>query len=326
MNNFDIKEWPIIGHKKIINVLKNAILNKRLPHALLFSGVSNVGKTFVAHNFIKSIQCLNNSRPCGVCNSCKMIEGGIHPDITVYDKKTSLKIKSIRKLKHSLSLGTSISSYKVCLLNNVEKLTIEATNALLKILEEPSGKTVFILTTSNHEKLLPTIVSRCTLLNFSNPSASEINNYFSTEYKDDVKNELLKKIIFNSGNRPGIIFYYLKNKEKFEEINNLENNLEKILSNSDDYYQKLNQAAELVKKEKLELKKIFEVWKLYFRNMLFYKLNFLKKKEKTFSETILEKYSLKNISENICKINKAILLLSKNVNKKLLVENLIISL
>ncbi|NQU99474.1 MAG: hypothetical protein HQ538_01940, partial [Parcubacteria group bacterium] len=142
MSNFNLKKWPVIGHQKTISTLRNIILNQRLPHALLFSGVSNVGKTFVARKFIESIQCLDDSRPCGTCNSCKSIKQKIHPDVVIYDEEESLKIKDIRRLKHTLSLGASISPYKICLISNIERLTIEAANALLKVLEEPSGKTI----------------------------------------------------------------------------------------------------------------------------------------------------------------------------------------
>ncbi len=326
MNSFNLKKWPVIGHQKIVNILNNIIVKQKLPHALLFSGVSGIGKTFVAQNLIKSVQCLGESRPCGECNSCKSIEQGLHPDINVYDSKESLKIKDIRKLKHILSLGASMSLYKICLLTNIEKLTIEAANALLKILEEPSGKAIIILTTENYQKLLPTIVSRCVLFNFLNPTSNEIEKYFSTYYSKSIEKDLLERIYPNAGNRPGVIFKYLENRKKLEEIDNIKKSFEGILSDVSGIDGRLNQATKIAKKEKFEIKIFLESWKMYFRNMMFYKLGLYQKEESMLSEKILKKYSLKKISENIIKINEGISLLSRNINKKLLIENLIISL
>ncbi len=325
MDNFDLKKWSIIGHQKVISTLRNIILNQRIPHAFLFSGASGIGKTLVAQNFINSIQCLSKACPCGVCNSCKSIKNNTHPDIIYYDEGESLKIKDIRKLKHSLSLGSSVSPYKICLLGRIERLTIEATNALLKVLEEPSGKTIIILTTENHEKLLPTIVSRCVLFNFLPPAYQEIRNYFSTYKTKKIESDLLERIILNSGNRPGIIFKYLGNKDKLEEIKNIEESFEKMLSN-DNSYKKFDQATNLAKKEKFELKEIFEVWKSYFRNIMFCKLELMQAKKNIFPEATLKRYSLQKISKNISEINKASILLSKNINKKLLIENLVTNL
>lgn len=323
MNNTNLKKWPIAGHKKVLGILKNIIINQKLPHALLFSGPSNIGKTFVAKNFIKTVLCSADLRPCDKCASCKNFENNAQSDVMILEDSNSLKIKNIRRLKHDLSLGRAGSKYKICLLCNAERLTTEAANALLKILEEPTDKTLLILTTENHEHVLPTIVSRCVLVNFLEPSSDEIEKYFSTYYKNE-SIDLIKKLILNSAKKPGVIHDLLENKDKIKKIENIHMDFE-IMLKKDSFCKKFDYANKLAKKEKSELKEILSIWRLYLRNMMLCKLNILSDTD-FFQKDVLKKHSLLEINKNILKIDKTIFLLTKNINKKLLIDSLIINL
>ena len=152
----------IIGHNEIIKRLKNIISSGRIANAYVFSGPPEVGKEFVAINFAKSLNCLaDTEKPCDKCISCKKIDSGNHPDVRqIKPEGTKLKIDQMRLLQKQGNYRAVEGKYKIYIINESEKMTPEAANSLLKILEEPPGTMVLILITSMYNALLPTIRSR----------------------------------------------------------------------------------------------------------------------------------------------------------------------
>lgn len=159
----------LIGHNNIIESLKNVLRSGRVANAYIFAGPSNVGKELVALNFAKALNCLNNpDDPCDRCISCKKIDDGNHADImTIRPDGTRIKIDQMRFLQRHGAYRAMEGRYKVCIISDAEKMTPEASNSLLKTLEEPMGVMVFILLTTVYSALLPTIRSRCQALKFS---------------------------------------------------------------------------------------------------------------------------------------------------------------
>jgi len=159
----------VIGHKEVIERLKNSLRSGRIANAYIFSGPVGVGKEFVAINFAKALNCLSDGEDsCSECIACRKIDDGNYADVMVIRPEgTRLKIDQMRSLQHSGSYRAIEGNYKVYIITEAEKMTAEAANSLLKTLEEPPGAMVLILLTSVYSALLPTIRSRCQSVKFS---------------------------------------------------------------------------------------------------------------------------------------------------------------
>lgn len=158
-------QWPIIGHAKQLEALEQDIKNQSIASAYLFAGPLEIGKFPIARIFAQILQCPDHF--CRDCLTCKHIEKRCHVDtIELKDDGQSIKIEQIRGLIANLSLSTQ-SRYKIVLMENCERLTVEAANCLLKTLEEPAKNVIFLLTSGQLKDVLPTIISRTRLLLFT---------------------------------------------------------------------------------------------------------------------------------------------------------------
>ncbi len=159
----------IIGQDEAIHLIRKALARNRVPHAYLFTGPEGIGKKLTALTLAKALNCLVTSDDaCETCKSCYKINKGCHPDVEIIEAEGQfIKIDQIRELQKQVGYKPFEGRKKVSILNNAERLNLEAANALLKTLEEPPPDTVFILVSSSPGALLPTIVSRCQLIRFS---------------------------------------------------------------------------------------------------------------------------------------------------------------
>lgn len=160
-------DWKIIGHDWAVHMLQEHLSQEQVRHAYLFTGPAGVGRRTLALQFARAINCTRPPEPggfCGTCRSCTQIEKMQHPDLSVIQAEKrggSLLIDQVRTLQHTLSLSPYESRYRIALILRFEEATISAQNALLKTLEEAPGQVILLLTASDAESLLPTIVSRC---------------------------------------------------------------------------------------------------------------------------------------------------------------------
>ncbi len=157
-------------------VLQNAILTDRVSHAYIFSGPRGSGKTTLARILAKSLNCPNRKdfEPCCSCDSCLSIDRGNHPDVLELDAASNRGIDEIRRIRDAVVFKPMMGQYKVYIIDEFHMLTKEAFNALLKTLEEPPERVVFVLATTNLEKVPATIVSRCQLIEFRSFKDSDI--------------------------------------------------------------------------------------------------------------------------------------------------------
>ncbi|MBQ6877633.1 MAG: DNA polymerase III subunit [Oscillospiraceae bacterium] len=163
------------GIKELKGTLSASLREGLLSHAVLIEGEKGTGRKELALWLAKAILCKSEERPCERCSVCRKIESGNHPDVEIYGGNggaRSFHIESIREIKNSLWLAPNESEQKVYILLNIENMTQEAQNALLKSLEEPPSHARFILTCDNRRNLLDTIVSRSTVYNLE-PSPRE---------------------------------------------------------------------------------------------------------------------------------------------------------
>lgn len=168
----------IRGHEAVLEGLRRMRDQNRVPHALLFCGPEGVGKWMTAQAFVTGCYCEQRLRflACGVCESCRQIHGGRHPDIQTLGRdmeNRSIGIKEIQEVKSFFFLKASGGLGKSVLMDDADRMTAEAQNALLKLLEEPPAGAVIILVTSRYRELLPTVLSRCRRMEFG-PLGNEV--------------------------------------------------------------------------------------------------------------------------------------------------------
>jgi DNA polymerase III subunit gamma/tau len=183
MPEFNIKYRPqTIGELDLASVregLEKVLSSEHIPHAFLFCGPRGTGKTSAARIVAKAVNCLEKGKefePCNKCEQCVSITSGNNLDVLEIDAASNRGIDDIRDLREKIKLAPAKSKYKVYIIDEVHMLTIEAFNALLKTLEEPPAHAIFILCTTDWEKLPETIVSRCMRFNFKRANLKEITD------------------------------------------------------------------------------------------------------------------------------------------------------
>jgi len=164
--------WQVIGQTRAVSLLQRGLETGSLAHAYLFVGPAHVGKMTLALNLAQALNCESTEPPCGRCDSCQKIASAKHADIQIIGlgtdedsakarSKVEISIDQIRQIQHSASLPPFEGRHKVFIIDGAELLSTEAANCLLKTLEEPVGKVVFILLTTNERFLPTTVTSRC---------------------------------------------------------------------------------------------------------------------------------------------------------------------
>lgn len=185
----------IIGQEQIKEHLQNALTMKKVSHAYIINGERAAGKEFIANIFAAALQCeKQGTDPCGQCHSCIQAKSGNQPDIIriTHEKPNSIGVDDIRsQINNDIAIKPYSSPYKIYVMNEAEKMTVQAQNALLKTLEEPPAYAVILLLTTNVNNLLSTILSRCVVLNMKPVRDDLVKAYLMHElqvpdYKADI--------------------------------------------------------------------------------------------------------------------------------------------
>lgn len=173
----------LVGQEKVITALDSAIFaansgstGQEMTHAWLFTGPPGSGRSNAAKAFAAALLCKNSG--CGECSDCKTALIGTHPDVEIVDVSgTSIKIDEIREVVSRSAWGASISKWRIVVIEDCDRMTEAAANALLKALEEPGSQTIWLLCAPTLQDVIPTIRSRCRHLNLKTPNAKEISSF-----------------------------------------------------------------------------------------------------------------------------------------------------
>ena len=314
----------IIGHDDVVNHLQNAIQMGKVSHAYIFNGEVGAGKKMLASAFAMALQCeKHGTDPCMECDSCKRALSKNHPDIITitHEKPNSIGIEDIRiQLIDDVSIKPYTGPYKIYILNEAEKLTLQAQNALLKTIEEPPAYAVVMLLADNPDALLPTISSRCVQLNLKPVGDQLVKDYLMNEmhvpdYQAEVDASLAQG---NIGKAERIA-----RSPEYEET--LENAL-RMAKYADSM--PLYEIVETIKKltaEKDNIDDYFDIFSLWFRDVLLFKAtkevdSLVFKQELNGIRERANKSSYEGLEKIIEAIQKARARLNANVNFDLTME------
>ncbi len=165
----------VVGQKHIVTALSNALKRNKVAHAYLFCGPRGIGKTTIAKLFAKAVNCQNpQEAPCGHCPTCVSMSAPNHPDIIEMDAASNNGVEEIREIVDKVKYAPVEGKYKIYIIDEVHMLTQSAFNALLKTLEEPPQHVIFILATTDPQKVIPTVISRTQRFDFTRANIAEI--------------------------------------------------------------------------------------------------------------------------------------------------------
>lgn len=298
--------WNVIGHEKELARMEADLINGNIHHAYLFVGPEKVGKFRVAKAVSKILQCPNNF--CHTCPSCIQVEKKCHADtIELEDDGESIKIDAVREILARLQM-TGQSQYKILLIQNIGRLTDEAANCLLKTLEEPPEKTVFLFTAGQLKDIAPTIASRMRILHFKKLNDTVLTDALQKAHPN-VDRETIAQVILLSLGRSGRALQLLAEPEKFQEVRDLYHHIQ-FLDEKAGIATRMIAAAEICQ-DPARLKMFLTLLAHYLRNKMLHVDDFA------------EKTRMLRAIEKIHEING---LLLRNVNNRLLMENLMINL
>lgn len=245
----------LIGNNKAKETLEKTIQNKHILHSYLFIGPEGIGKKQFAIRFSKAILCTEEDKPCGKCKSCIELEGNNNPDFELIESDGKIKIEQIRMMQNKIAEKPIISGRKVYLIDNSDTMTQEAQNCLLKTLEEPPEYITIILIASNENKILNTIKSRCSKVNFQKIDDVEIKEYISKNIPNLSVNDNMLKMYGGSVAKAINLQDKIDIYEKVEEV-------AKKLESKD--LLEVFSESEVLYKEKEEIKNILEYMNLLF--------------------------------------------------------------
>lgn len=262
---YTFKEF--VGNEYIVKNLQNSIVNNKLSHAYIINGSSGCGKKLLANTFAKTLQCeTTDNDACCNCISCKVFDSSNHPDI-IYVKSTNIKSIGVEDIRQQVINSAQIKSYKykykIFIIENADKMTVQAQNSILKTIEEAPPYDIFLLLSSKINNFLPTIISRCIILKIKPLSTDTITDYIICNLNVDTN---LAKIYsaFAQGSIGKAIL--ISNSEEFINIRNktIEWNIE--LKNKD-----IVQIFELVNEiesYKSDIDSILDIFYMFYRDIL----------------------------------------------------------
>lgn len=314
----------IVGHQQIITHLENAMELGKISHAYILSGEKGCGKKLLADVFAEALQCeADGVEPCKNCHSCKQAESGNHPDIihVTHEKPNSISVEDIREqIVNDVQIKPYNGRFKVYIVPDAEKMTVQAQNALLKTIEEPPAYAVILLLANNASALLPTILSRCVMLSLKPVADVQVKKYLMEhvmipDYEADVC------VAFAQGNIGKAV--QLATSENFNEIKISALHLLKNVSKME--IPDIIATVKAVSEFKMDIQDYLDFLAVWYRDILYFKATrdisgLIFKDQLNVITDQINKGSYEGIENIIRGLQKAKTRLNANVNFDLTME------
>jgi DNA polymerase-3 subunit delta' len=327
--------WNLIGHEWASDVLKKHIQNGNVRHAYLFCGPDGVGRRSLALRFTQALTCpqaVGTGEPCQTCPSCQRISRMQHPDlfvVSVPEGRKEILIEQVRSLQHDLSLAPYEAAYRIGLLLNFQNASVAAQNAMLKTLEEPTSRSILLLTASRSEDLLPTISSRCEVMLLRSASLEE--TALSLEKETGMIQTQAEKIARLAGGCYGQALALHQNPESIVQIKKFIDGMLQAMAAP--LRERFAYAEELSSRKSVareNLKSAIQVWISFWRDVLLINggadAPIIHMDYRETLDELAGEISPAEIHSQLSRLEEALDHLEKNANARLLAEILVMDL
>ena len=320
----------ILGNEMVKDHFKKAIANHKISHAYILTGEAGMGRKSIANAFAMTLLCeKGGSEPCMSCHSCKQVMSGNHPDLiyVTHEKPGSIGVDDVREqINNTIMIRPYSSYYKIYIVDEAEKMTVQAQNALLKTIEEPPSYAVIILITTNQEAFLPTILSRCVQMKLKPLKDFTIKSYLTQNLHIAEKDADICAA-FARGNLGKAI--HLASSDEFRELFQKVMVLVKNVGTMD--ISMLLDCIREMKEQNFDIGEVLDLMQLWYRDVLMFKvtkdMNLLifKDEYKMINETG-EKVDYAGLEAILAAIDTARTRLNANVNMELAMELLLLTM
>ena len=320
----------IIGQQQIKEHLQNALSTGKVSHAYIINGEKSSGKEFIAKVFAMTLQCEKGAaEPCQECHSCHQALSGNHPDIifVTHEKPNSVSVDDIRtQINGDVSIKPYSRPYKVYIVNEAEKMTVQAQNAILKTLEEPPEYAVILILTTNVEALLPTILSRCVVLNMKPVPDHKVKKYLMEELQiPDYKANIC--VAFARGNIGKAKM--LAASEEFEKVKEEAVTLVKYINDMD--ISEVVKAIKKISEYQFDVTDYLDILSVWYRDALLFKAtkdanSLIFKNEIQYIRKVADRSTYEGIETIVKALQQAKRRLEANVNFDLTMELLLLTI
>lgn len=320
----------VVGHGQIIEHFQHGLNTQKISHAYIVNGEAGSGKKMLANIFAAALQCeKQGGEPCMECTACRQIDTGNHPDViyVTHEKPGSIGVEDVRnQINGDIQIKPYRGPYKIYIIEEADKLTVQAQNALLKTIEEPPAYAVILLLTEAASGLLATVLSRCVILNLKPVKDADIKKYLIEELKvPDYQADV--SVAFARGNLGKAVKL-----ASSEDFNNMKETVLKLLRHLDEM--EIYEISEWLKQmsgEKLNIFEYLDLMMIWYRDTLLYKAtqdinSLIFKNEIKAIQKQANKSSYQGIETILKAIEKAKVRLRANVNFELAMELLLLTI
>ena len=330
--------WRTFGHDKAVSALQRSLAAGRLSHAYMLSGPPNAGKMTLAMDLARAVNCLDDAKPCGRCTQCDRITRGLHADVRTVGvgtggsgdgrNRVAIGIEQVREVQRDASLKPYEGSYRVFIFDGAEEMSEEAANCLLKTLEEPPDQVIILLLTLDHGSLLPTLVSRCQLLELRPVPAPTVAQALVDGYGLD--EGAAQEIARLSGGRPGWAISAAMDFGLVQELSDRLEAIERVVEAG--LEERFSYAAELAStflRSRETTRQELSLWLSWWRDILLVKegvrdyVTNLSRMKKL--EAVANAVSSAQVAYAINKVRETSEHLERNINPRLALENMMLA-
>ena len=329
--------WDTIGHDRAVAALQRGLDSDRVSHSVLIAGPPQVGKTTLALDIARAVNCESDDRPCSECGQCGRISSGLHPDVRIVGLekarsgrlRTLISIEQVREVQRETSLLPFEGRYRVIIFESAELFSAEAANSLLKTLEEPPERVMIILLTTDARALLPTIVSRCRLVQLK-PVPSTVIEEFLVDRKG-VSQDSAREIAGIASGRAGWAVRAAEDPDLLKRVSDVLDEVELVVRSP--MTERFDYAAEIANRFTRDRRSVYsdlDMWLSWWRDVLLVgqqKPELVSNVARIDSLTqTAERLTPVSVTDAIKTVMRTTFLLERNVSPRLALEGMMLKL